>query len=116
MQVNKSFSVQGSAILDVPLSNCCLIQGMADGRRVLRLLSERPAGEIQRRKRLFLSMSINMSAQESRLLGCLILGADDPIIRLAQRVADLNRDAGEIGAGMLASLVDDARAALGREG
>tara|TARA_B100001105_G_scaffold253676_1_gene247719 strand:+ start:2171 stop:2833 length:663 start_codon:yes stop_codon:yes gene_type:complete len=32
---------------------------------------------------------------------------------LARRVARLNRDAGEIGAGMLASLVDDARRALG---
>lgn len=32
--------------------------------------------------------------------------------KLAQRVAQLNAAAGEIGPGMLASLVDDARAAL----
>lgn len=33
--------------------------------------------------------------------------------RLAVRVARLNRDAGEIGEGMLAQLVDDARRVLG---
>lgn len=34
------------------------------------------------------------------------------LLRLAERVARLNRDAGEIGPGMLASLVDDARRVL----
>lgn len=34
--------------------------------------------------------------------------------RVVDRVAALNRDAGEIGAGMLASLVDDARAAIAK--
>ena len=38
----------------------------------------------------------------------LIAKAPD-LLKLAQRIAALNRDAGEIGAGMLASLVDDAR-------
>ena len=36
------------------------------------------------------------------------------LLALAQRVAALNRDAGEIGAGMLASLVDDARAVIAK--
>ena len=38
----------------------------------------------------------------------LIAKAPD-LLKLAQRIAALNRDAGEIGAGMLASLVDEAR-------
>lgn len=33
--------------------------------------------------------------------------------RIVKRVAELNRDAGEIGAGMLASLVDEARRLVG---
>lgn len=36
------------------------------------------------------------------------------LVHLAERVARLNPDAGEIGAGMLASLVADARRALGK--
>lgn len=36
-----------------------------------------------------------------------------PLVRLAERVAKLNPDAGQIGAGMLASLVADARRAIG---
>lgn len=41
----------------------------------------------------------------------------DPITALLRRLADLNRDAGEIGAGMLAQLVDEARLLLAlREG
>jgi hypothetical protein len=42
--------------------------------------------------------------------------AIDVLTALARRVARLNRDAGEIGAGMLASLIDDARAALAAAG
>lgn len=37
----------------------------------------------------------------------------DAMCSLVNRVANLNRDAGEIGAGMLASLVDDARKIIG---
>jgi hypothetical protein len=36
--------------------------------------------------------------------------------QLAQRVANLNPAAGEIGAGMLASLVEDAQRAIGQQG
>lgn len=36
-----------------------------------------------------------------------------PLVRLAERVAKLNPDAGQIGPGMLASLVADARRAMG---
>ncbi|CAB3730862.1 Uncharacterised protein [Achromobacter xylosoxidans] len=36
----------------------------------------------------------------------------DPVTALLQRLAGLNRDAGEIGAGMLAQLVDEARLLL----
>lgn len=37
---------------------------------------------------------------------------EDPVSALLQRVAGLNRDAGEIGAGTLAQLVDEARLLL----
>lgn len=39
-------------------------------------------------------------------------GQQDPVVALLQRVAGLNRDAGEIGAGMFAQLVDEARRLL----
>ena len=39
-----------------------------------------------------------------------------PLVRLAERVAKLNPGAGQIGAGMLASLVADARQAIGNGG
>lgn len=39
-----------------------------------------------------------------------------PLVTLAHRVAMLNPDAGEIGPGMLASLVEDARQALASAG
>ena len=45
--------------------------------------------------------------------------AIEKLLALAVRVANLNRDAGEIGAGMLAQLVDQARDAVkaaGKEG
>ena len=41
---------------------------------------------------------------------------EDPLVALARRVARLNPDAGEIGPGMLASLVEDARQALASAG
>lgn len=51
------------------------------------------------------------SAHNARLIA-----AAPELIALAERVARLNRDAGEIGAGMLAGLVDDARAAIAKVG
>lgn len=39
-----------------------------------------------------------------------------PLVRLAERVAKLNPDAGVIGPGMLASLISDARRAIGNGG
>lgn len=38
-----------------------------------------------------------------------LIAAAPELLKLAQRVAALNRDAGQIGAGMLATLVDEAR-------
>lgn len=40
----------------------------------------------------------------------------DPVTALLQRLAGLNRNAGEIGAGMLAQLVDEARLLLAFQG
>lgn len=40
----------------------------------------------------------------------------DPVAALLQRLAGLNRDAGEIGAGMLAQLVDEAQRLLALQG
>jgi hypothetical protein len=43
-----------------------------------------------------------------------LFAAAPELLNLAERVARLNRDAGEIGAGMLAYLIDEARAAIAK--
>jgi hypothetical protein len=50
---------------------------------------------------------LNVAAERDARLR--LEAAAPQLLALVQRVAALNRDAGEIGAGMLASLVDDAR-------
>ena len=46
-------------------------------------------------------------SETEQLARAMVAGPE--LLALAERVARLNRDAGEIGAGMLASLVDEAR-------
>ena len=43
-----------------------------------------------------------------------LIAAAPELLNLAERVARLNRDAGRIGAGMLAHLIDEARAAIAK--
>ncbi len=66
----------------------------------------------------------SLRPQQARELAAAILAAanvfdaptpPEPLRRLAQRVANLNPACAEIGAGMLASLVDDATRALASE-
>lgn len=117
MQVNKSFSVRGSAVVDVPVCYTAIIRG--GNRVILQLRTERPASETilpngynnRRVASIFEKLAINMDPHEAASLGRLILGDDDPLIRLATVIADYDPEK----LPELSSVIYMARLALGRE-
>ena len=94
--------------------DCCIAQRVHDGKLVKPMDYEPPEGW----KPIVMRPKRNIEAEISRLLDATqaerdTLRAEVERLRIvANRVAGLNPDAGEIGAGMLVQLVDSARAAL----
>lgn len=114
MQVNKSFSVRGSAVLYVSIENCYAVSGESMGdRRAVTLVARNfdnvVAGTLPHR----MTLTLNMDRYEQGVFARLILGDRDPFLNLARVVADLK--ANEMTEDAIATLITQARVALGRE-